>query len=83
MTRLAADPAAIARAREIVRLTTLEKYRKPKPARFNACDRPCLCCGEIFRSEGPHNRLCTSCRANKETNHGQANNQLRFGRGSN
>lgn len=25
-------------------------------------DRACLCCGETFRSDGPHNRLCTTCR---------------------
>ena len=24
--------------------------------------RPCLCCGQAFLSEGPHNRLCTACR---------------------
>ena len=24
--------------------------------------RPCMCCQENFRSEGPHNRLCNSCR---------------------
>lgn len=25
--------------------------------------RPCLCCGAVFQSEGPHNRMCTPCRA--------------------
>jgi hypothetical protein len=25
-------------------------------------DRACLCCGETFRSSGPHNRLCPVCR---------------------
>ncbi len=24
--------------------------------------RACLCCGNEFRSEGPHNRLCQNCR---------------------
>lgn len=24
--------------------------------------RACLCCGNIFRSEGAHNRLCDTCR---------------------
>ncbi len=24
--------------------------------------RPCLCCGRQFNSDGPHNRLCGSCR---------------------
>lgn len=27
--------------------------------------RPCMCCGNEFSSEGPHNRLCGRCR-NKE-----------------
>lgn len=25
-------------------------------------ERPCMCCGNPFSSEGIHNRLCTSCR---------------------
>jgi hypothetical protein len=24
--------------------------------------RPCMCCTEVFPSEGAHNRLCDSCR---------------------
>ena len=24
--------------------------------------RKCLCCGSKFKSEGPHNRMCSSCR---------------------
>ncbi|MFC0157724.1 hypothetical protein CDZ97_00890 [Mameliella alba] len=24
--------------------------------------RPCLCCSELFISEGPHNRMCNGCR---------------------
>lgn len=27
-----------------------------------ARNRPCLCCGNPFRSEGFHNRLCNKCR---------------------
>lgn len=26
-------------------------------------DRPCLCCGETFASEGIHNRMCNPCRS--------------------
>lgn len=36
--------------------------RRDERAR-NARERPCLCCGRNFRSEGIHNRLCTPCRA--------------------
>lgn len=25
-------------------------------------ERPCMCCSTLFRSEGPHNRLCNYCR---------------------
>ncbi len=25
--------------------------------------RPCLTCGTVFASEGPHNRMCKGCRA--------------------
>lgn len=25
-------------------------------------ERPCLCCGETILSEGPHHRMCQSCR---------------------
>lgn len=24
--------------------------------------RPCMCCGNNFNSDGPHNRLCLTCR---------------------
>ncbi|MDO9639652.1 MAG: hypothetical protein Q7J44_14020 [Pseudotabrizicola sp.] len=24
--------------------------------------RPCMCCTQIFESDGPHNRLCAGCR---------------------
>lgn len=25
-------------------------------------ERPCMCCGHPFQSEGPHHRLCSECR---------------------
>ncbi len=25
-------------------------------------DRPCLRCGTVFSSQGPHNRMCDGCR---------------------
>lgn len=28
--------------------------------------RPCLCCGTVFPSEGPHHRLCNRCRHQTE-----------------
>lgn len=36
-------------------LSRLDPRRVPR-------DRPCLCCGRPFLSEGAHNRLCASCR---------------------
>lgn len=38
------------------RLPDLEKQMKRKI-------RPCLCCRTSMLSDGPHNRLCDSCRA--------------------
>lgn len=29
--------------------------------------RPCLCCGNDFTSDGPHNRLCNTCRKQEKT----------------
>lgn len=29
--------------------------------------RPCLCCGAPFQSEGPHNRMCNPCRAQRSS----------------
>lgn len=37
------------------RLDQIERQRKLR-------QRPCLCCGQTFASEGPHNRLCDPCR---------------------
>lgn len=44
----------------------------PPPPRQNGCavpgrrppraPRTCLCCGNVFRSAGPHNRLCDHCK---------------------
>lgn len=28
--------------------------------------RACLCCGDTFASEGPHNRMCNACRRQTE-----------------
>ena len=45
---LSAAPAADIRATGV---------RSPSPRR-----RPCLTCGQAFRSAGPHNRMCDACR---------------------
>lgn len=42
-------------------------YKRPPIAVFGAIvadktRRPCLRCRELFRSEGPHNRMCPKCR---------------------
>lgn len=37
------------------RLAALPESRRPR-------ERPCLCCGRRFESEGIHNRLCNPCR---------------------
>ena len=34
---------------------------EPKTYRGRSA-RHCLCCGDPFRSDGPHNRMCTPCR---------------------
>lgn len=31
-------------------------------ARADRDIRPCMCCGNKFQSDGPHNRLCGVCR---------------------
>lgn len=42
-------------------LPPVEKASKatPRPAKT---ERPCMCCGNPFQSEGPHHRLCSECR---------------------
>lgn len=34
----------------------------PKPRARRTRRRPCLRCDAVFASEGPHHRLCTTCR---------------------
>jgi len=29
-------------------------------------ERPCMCCGSVFHSEGIHNRLCNLCRRSSD-----------------
>jgi hypothetical protein len=46
----------------------LAKAIPPKPRRRkSALMRPCLCCQTTFNSEGPHNRLCDTCRRQRLT----------------
>ncbi|WPY94708.1 hypothetical protein T8T21_00855 [Limimaricola variabilis] len=41
----------------------IAEHRKDKiSAERKQQRRPCLCCTEMFMSEGAHNRLCKSCR---------------------
>ena len=39
-----------------------QNYRKPKSAAINPRPRLCLMCGDVFQSEGIHNRICQKCR---------------------
>ncbi|GAB4539426.1 MAG: hypothetical protein Tsb0024_10030 [Ruegeria sp.] len=39
-------------------LRAAERIEKQRQVR----NRKCLNCAQVFRSEGPHNRLCTTCR---------------------
>lgn len=45
-----------------VRVYRLSSRTAGAPPRRPRISRPCLCCGRSFDSEGPHNRLCPSCR---------------------
>lgn len=36
--------------------------RKRVARQAQLVDRPCMCCGKTFGSEGIHNRLCEVCR---------------------
>lgn len=52
---------------------TSEKYARSLARQKNGVavkakkpERPCLCCGEPFPSEGIHNRLCNRCRNRPE-----------------
>jgi len=49
--------------------TAVHKRLTAKPAtaikphrRKGTTQRPCMCCGKPFLSEGAHNRLCQGCR---------------------
>ena len=66
-----ADPAkrqrmvnAARQAREARRISKAADEivaERPAPRRAYTA-RPCLCCGQTFPSQGPHNRLCVVCR---------------------
>ncbi len=47
--------------REGLRVTGIAARKKFRTV-SRAGPRKCLCCGQQFTSEGPHNRLCTFCR---------------------
>ncbi|MDO9527120.1 MAG: hypothetical protein Q7J57_16535 [Gemmobacter sp.] len=40
----------------------LRDHLQKLPATRQPRDRACLCCGTDFRSDGAHNRMCSSCR---------------------
>jgi hypothetical protein len=40
---------------------------RPRPKGDVPADRACLSCGEIFRSDGWHNRLCPRCRKRSDS----------------
>ena len=42
--------------------------------------RACLCCGEGFKSEGAHHRLCDACRRRGAALHGVAAQAVSVGR---
>jgi hypothetical protein len=50
--------AAIATAAGHLGLPNLREIRRGTTGRM----RPCMCCEQVFFSEGKHNRLCDSCR---------------------
>lgn len=39
---------------------------EPEDEAHKSQDRPCLCCGEVFRSKWIGNRLCSACRGKTE-----------------
>lgn len=43
-------------------MARLERHKRPTPHRPTTTPRACLRCTKTFDSEGPHNRLCGSCR---------------------
>ncbi|MDI1227372.1 MAG: hypothetical protein PSY14_06795 [bacterium] len=40
----------------------LDYYKKPLAGKTASRQRPCLCCGKVFRSEGGFNRVCSPCK---------------------
>lgn len=55
-------------ARGKIKEPTSENYKAPSSkTREGATMIQCLCCKAKFRSEGPHNRLCSSCRGQSLT----------------
>ena len=47
-------------------LTTRDGAQKAWDAKHKRIDRPCLSCGNTFKSEGIHNRLCDRCRGRSD-----------------
>ena len=69
LTRLKRDGVSpIAIARQLGRPES-SVYRRIESLALRAerKERPCLCCTNKFMSEGPHNRLCTSCRSKSKS----------------
>lgn len=48
------------------RLQKLQEEARQKSA---TRERPCMCCGKVFESEGIHNRLCNYCRTHDARTH--------------
>ncbi len=40
----------------------LDKLQAEADQKAKRGPRPCMCCGEVFKSEGIHNRMCDCCR---------------------
>ncbi|WP_370269200.1 hypothetical protein [Nioella sp.] len=55
--RMTHDPGSLADAR-----CACQTLQAAWNAKRKIGERPCLCCGTPFESEGIHNRLCTRCR---------------------
>ena len=45
---------------KILNLERVKKHYTKAP--IETTERPCLCCGEDFPSQGKHNRMCNKCR---------------------
>ncbi|MBN2631588.1 MAG: hypothetical protein JXR75_13740 [Rhodobacteraceae bacterium] len=43
-------------------LMTRDSRQRDADARSKRGARACMCCGQSFDSDGPHNRLCGTCR---------------------